>query len=99
VLSSRWEGSPNALIEALGLGCPVVATNCPGGVADILHHGRLAPLVPVGDPVAMAQAMAATLQQPGEAVRRKQATARFTVSRSAAAYTRALGLVPTTWPS
>lgn len=99
VLASRWEGSPNVLIEALALGCPVVATNCPGGVADILRHGRLAPLVPVGDAVAMAQAMTATLQQPGETARRKQAAARFTASRSAAAYARALGLVPKTAPS
>ena len=99
VLSSRWEGSPNALIEALALGCPVVATTCPGGVADILYHGRLAPLVPVGDAVAMAQAMATALQQPGEANLRKQAAARFTASRSAVAYARALGLAPTATPS
>ena len=92
VLSSRWEGSPNALIEALALGRPVVATNCPGGAADILQHGRLAPLVPVGDAAAMAQAMAKILRQPGEAARRKQAVALFNVRRSAAAYAKALGL-------
>lgn len=94
VLSSRWEGSPNALIEALALGRPVVATSCPGGVADILHQGRIGLLVPVGDVQAMARAMAAALHQPVDATRGKQAMAPFTVARSAAAYSRALGLLP-----
>lgn len=61
VLSSRREGLPNALVEALALGIPVVATDCTGGVRDLLDDGRLGPLTPVGDPVALAAALALTL--------------------------------------
>ncbi|MGQ9488913.1 MAG: glycosyltransferase, partial [Armatimonadota bacterium] len=49
VLSSRWEGLPTVLIEALAVGTPVVATNCPSGPAEILDGGRIGALVEVGD--------------------------------------------------
>lgn len=60
VLSSRHEGLPATLIEALGCGCPVVATNCPSGPAEILDHGRYGRLVPVEDPEALAAAIGAS---------------------------------------
>ena len=40
VLSSDHEGSPNALIEAQGLGVPAVATDCPFGPSEIVEPGR-----------------------------------------------------------
>ena len=40
VLSSRYEGYPNVLIEALAAGCAVVATNCPGATREILMDGH-----------------------------------------------------------
>lgn len=61
VLSSLWEGLPGVLIEALAAGCPIVATDCPSGPAEILDDGRYGRLVPVGDPQALAEAMAASL--------------------------------------
>lgn len=56
VLSSRWEGSPNALLEALAGGVPVVATDV-GGVRELLEDGRSGLLVPAGDIEALAMSM------------------------------------------
>ena len=57
VLSSRWEGFSNVILEALACGVPIVATDCPGGPADILADKPFARVVPMNDPVAMASAM------------------------------------------
>jgi len=57
VLSSRFEGMSNVLIEALTCGLPIVATDCPGGTREVLADGRFGTLVPVGDDLAMAVAI------------------------------------------
>lgn len=64
VLSSRYEGQPNVLIEALACGATVVATDCPSGPWDILAGGRHGQLVPVGDAVEMAQAIVHAIDHP-----------------------------------
>jgi glycosyltransferase involved in cell wall biosynthesis len=64
VLSSAWEGLPSVLIEALACGCPVVSTDCPSGPVEILESGAYGPLVPVGDDVALADAILSVLHTP-----------------------------------
>ena len=64
VLSSKFEGLGNVLIEALACGCPCVSTNCPAGPAEILDNGRFGPLVPVGNDSALAAAMERVLDSP-----------------------------------
>ncbi len=56
-LSSRHEAFGRILVEAMACDCPVVATDCPGGVAELVDQGRYGQLVPVGDDEAMAQAI------------------------------------------
>ncbi len=63
VLSSVTEGSPNAVLEAIGAGVPVVATAA-GGIPEIVADGESALLVPAGDAARMAEALDEVLTSP-----------------------------------
>lgn len=65
-LTSDHEGSPNALIEAQGLGVPAVSTRCPYGPDEIILEGETGHLVPPGGARAFARAMHAILADPAK---------------------------------
>ena len=64
VLSSLYEGLPNALIQALALKVPVVSTDCKHGPREILDNGKWGLLVKPGDAVEMARAIELQLENP-----------------------------------
>lgn len=94
VLSSRYEGLGNVLVEAMAVGCPVVSTDCPSGPREILADGRHGPLVPVENPRMLASAMAERLDQARRAEDLEAATRRFDSRHIADEYLRVLGLCP-----
>jgi len=91
VLSSRHEGLPGVLIQAMACGCKVLSTDCPSGPREILQDGRLGRLVPVGDVGALAQAMVATLDAEDAQMQRvRERTADFSEAKVVPQYLRAL---------
>ena len=64
VQTSKHEGLPGVLIQAMACGCPVVSTDCAGGAAEILDRGAYGPLVPVGDVDKLADAICGVLREP-----------------------------------
>lgn len=72
-LSSRFEGLPTVLIEALAVGARIVSTDCPSGPREILKDGEFGILVPQEDPQALADGIRRALawEPDREALRRR----------------------------
>lgn len=88
ILSSLHEGMPTVLVEALALGTPVLATDCPTGPRELLDHGRVGQLVRVNDVPALAQAMLQNLSSDKSALGKAVADAvlPYTSQHAAQAY-------------
>lgn len=91
VVPSTREGFSNVVAEALACGCPVVSTDCRNGPAEILENGRYGRLVPVGDWEAMAAAMEAVLDSPGDREAGRRRAAEFSGSAAADRYLELFG--------
>jgi len=92
VLSSRWEGMPVVLVEALALHTPVVSTDCPSGPQEILTASGVGALVPVGGVEPMAEAMMEWMGSLPDDAAFEHAIAPYRVEASACAYLDALGI-------
>jgi glycosyltransferase involved in cell wall biosynthesis len=90
VLSSRFEGLPGVLIQAMATGCPVVSTDCPSGPREILKNGQYGPLVPAGKPKALAEGIQTVFADPPSTSTIKKRANRFTEESSVERYEREL---------
>ena len=93
VLSSAVEGLPGVLIQAMACGTSVVSTDAPGGAGEILDGGRWGKLVPIGDAVAMADAIGETIDEPTPPETLIEAASRYSTTAFSEQMTALLGRV------
>lgn len=86
-VSNSWtEALPLTLIEALSVGVPVISTDCPYGPSEILGDGRWGRLVPMRDPVGLADAVLGVLREERHPERLRARAADFSADRAATQY-------------
>ena len=68
VMNSRWEGPGHVLIEAMGVGCPVITTDCDSGPADTIQNGEYGLLVKPDDCNQLSQAIIYALKNKQEMI-------------------------------
>mgnify|MGYP003856777225 CR=1 FL=1 len=90
VQSSKWEGFPNVLLEALAVGVPIVATDCHSGPAEILNGINGCSLVPVGDERSMADAILREFEQPTDTVQAETRLSEFSIASISGEYKKLL---------
>ncbi len=84
-VSSRWENLPCIVIEALAAGCQIAATDCAGGIREILHDGVFDDLVAPEDFQALAELIVKRIRSP-EAKAPTSAWQPFTIDSALATY-------------
>ena len=92
VSSSITESFGIAIVEAMALGLPIVATDCPTAPREVLADGRYGALVPVGDAMAMAKAMREALDAKHDKDALQARAQDFSVSAAADAFLAAIEL-------
>lgn len=95
VLSSKFEGLPTVLIEALACGCSIVATECRYGPREILCDGEYGRLTPVGDPARMAATISAALEDPIDPAVARERAEHFSLRAGAERYDEYIRTVTT----
>lgn len=91
VSSSKYEGLPAVLVEAMACGTPVVSTDCPSGPGEILEDGKLGKLTPVGDWKALANAVEETLDAPPDSETLTAKARRYSAETAVDRYLQILG--------
>ncbi len=91
VVPSRLDGMPFVAVEALAVETPVVATDCPGGIRELVDDNKWVVLVPPEDPIALAEAIVARLREPKSCLGQPTQLSKFDLQHAVDEYTRLLG--------
>lgn len=87
VMSSDWEGMPNALIEAMACHVFSISTDCPTGPSDLIRDSQNGLLVPVGDRAALKEALLKAYSMPYKERMLMSAQGRETIERKCSSHT------------
>ena len=97
VLSSRFEGLPTVLIEAMACGSRIVSTDCPSGPREILGDEEFGFLVPPEDEKALAAGILKALETEPDREKLRRRSLDFSVEKSAARYEAVMERILTKW--